>query len=114
MTTKRKGELYTKSFSNSDDIRAKLNAFLSTKSIKLRHPKNVFFGHLNLNSICNKLASIQELIKSIEKHISESTSVKLTLMIHFQMRSSKLKFIKVLGKNQVPLEEDFCFTLMKS
>ena len=77
MTTKRKGELYTKSFSDSDDIRGKFNAFMSTKSIKLRHPRNVFFVHLNLNSICNKLASIQELIKSIEKahqrkHISET------------------------------------------
>ena len=36
---------------------------MSTKSIKAKHPKNFFFGQLNVNSIRNKLVSIQELIK---------------------------------------------------
>ena len=35
---------------------------MSSKSIKAKHPKNLFFGHLNVNSIRNKFASIQELI----------------------------------------------------
>ena len=52
-----------KSFSDYDNIRAKGNAFTSTKSIKAKHPKNLFFGHLNVNSIRNKFVSIQELIK---------------------------------------------------
>ena len=52
-----------KSFSDYDNIRAKGNAFMSTKSIKAKHPKNLFFGHLNVNSIRNKFVSIQELIK---------------------------------------------------
>ena len=60
----------SKSFSDFDNIRAKGNAFTSTKSIKAKHPKHLFFGHLNVNSIKfysttfrNKFASIQELIK---------------------------------------------------
>ena len=40
------------------------NAFPSTKTLKWKHPRNLFFGHLNVNSICNNFVSIQELIKS--------------------------------------------------
>ena len=36
---------------------------MSTKNIKAKHPKKLFFGHLNVNSICNKFVSILELIK---------------------------------------------------
>ena len=36
---------------------------MSTKSIKAEHPKNLYFGHLNVNPIRNKFISIQELIK---------------------------------------------------
>ena len=53
----------SKSFSDYDNTRAKGNAFMSTKSIKAKRPKNLFFGHLNVNSIHNKFVSIQELIK---------------------------------------------------
>ena len=53
----------SKSFSDYDNIRAKGNASTSTKRIKIKHPKNLFFGHLNVNSICNKFVSIEELIK---------------------------------------------------
>ena len=55
----------SKSFFDSDDIGAKGNAFKSTKSIKAKHSKNLFFGHLNVNSINEKYVSIQELIKII-------------------------------------------------
>ena len=53
----------SKSFSDSNDISAKGNAFTSTKSIKAKHPKNLVFGHLNVNSIRSKFVTIQELIK---------------------------------------------------
>ena len=53
----------SKSFSQYGNIRAKGNAFTSTKSIKAKHPKNLFFGHLNVNSIRNKFVSIEEVIK---------------------------------------------------
>ena len=54
----------SKSFFGSDNIRAKGNAFTSTKSIKAKHPKNFFFFcHLSANSTQNKLVGIQELIK---------------------------------------------------
>ena len=53
----------SKSFFDSDDIGAKGNAFKSTKSIKAKHSKNLFFGHLNVNSFRNKFVSIAELIK---------------------------------------------------
>ena len=53
----------SKSFSDNNNICAKGNAFTSTKSIKAKHPKNLFFVYLNVNSIRNKCASIQELIK---------------------------------------------------
>ena len=55
----------SKSFFDSDDIGAKGNAFKSTKSIKAKHSENLFFGHLNVNSINEKYVSIQELIKII-------------------------------------------------
>ena len=53
----------SKLFSDYDNIRAEGNVFTSTKSIKAKHPKNLFFGHLNVNSIRNKFVSIKELIK---------------------------------------------------
>ena len=53
----------SKSFSDSDDIRAKGNAFTSTKSIKAKYPNNLFFGHLNGHFIRNKFVSIQKRIK---------------------------------------------------
>ena len=53
----------SKSFSDSDGILAKGNAFTSTKAIKPKHPRNLFFGPLNVNSILNKFVSLQELMK---------------------------------------------------
>ena len=53
---------FSKSFSYYDNVRAKGNAFTSTKSIKAKHPKNLFFGNLNVNSIRNKFVSIEEFI----------------------------------------------------
>ena len=53
----------SKSFSDYDNILDKGNLFTSTKSIKAKHPKNLFLGHLNVNSTRNKFVSIQELIK---------------------------------------------------
>ena len=49
----------SKSFSDSDSIGAKGNAFTSTKSIKIKHPKDLFFRHLNVNSTSNKSVSIE-------------------------------------------------------
>ena len=46
-------------------MHAKGNPFTSTKCIKAKHPKNLFFGHLNVNSIRNKFVSNRELIKCI-------------------------------------------------
>ena len=54
----------SKSFSDSDKIHAKGNALMSTKNIKAEHPKNLFFSHLNVNSIRNKFVSIQQFIKN--------------------------------------------------
>ena len=64
MTTKRKEKTSSKSFSDFDDILAKGNTLTSIKSIKVKHPKNLFFGHLNVHSIRNKFVSTQELVKS--------------------------------------------------
>ena len=47
----------SKSFSDSNNIRAKGNAFTSTKSIKAKHPKNLFFWTFEW-----KFRSNQELI----------------------------------------------------
>ena len=44
-------------------MRAKGNALTSTKIIKAKHRKSLFFGHLNVNSIRNRFVSIKELIK---------------------------------------------------
>ena len=66
----------SKSFSDYDNIRAKGNAFRSTKSINAKHPKNLFFGHLNVNSFCNKFVSIEELIKrTFDKFLISETKI---------------------------------------
>ena len=56
MTTKH----ILKSFFDSDDIRA----FTSAKSITAKHPKNLFFVCLNINSIRNKFVSIKNSSKA--------------------------------------------------
>ena len=43
-------------------MRAKGHAFTSTKIIKAKHPKSLFFSLLNINYIRNKFVSIKELI----------------------------------------------------
>ena len=53
----------SKSFSDYDNIRDKGNVFTSTKSIKAKHPKNLFLGHFNVNYIRSKCVSIEQLIK---------------------------------------------------
>ena len=101
----------SKSFSSSDSISAKGNAFTSIKSTKEKHHKIFFFRHLNLNSIRNTLVRNQELIKrTSDIFLIGETKIDDS----FQMRSLKLKVIKVLGKIEMSLEEDFSFTLMKS
>ena len=34
------------------------------KKTKSKHPKNLFFGHVNINSIRNKFESVQEIIQN--------------------------------------------------
>ena len=54
---------------NSNEIRKKvksgkdLDAFSLFRKQSLEYPKNVIFGHLNINSLRNKFVSISELIK---------------------------------------------------
>ena len=52
----------SKLFSDCDNMRAKGHAFTSTKIIKAKHPKSLFFSLLNINYIRNKFVSIKELI----------------------------------------------------
>ena len=37
--------------------------FKTLRGLRSKHPKNVFLGHLNLNSLRNKFKSLNELIK---------------------------------------------------
>ena len=74
----------SKSFSDSDSIGAKGNAFTSTKSIKIKHPKDLFFRHLNVNPTSNKFVTIEELIE-------RKFGIFLISESHFQMRNLKLK-----------------------
>ena len=37
--------------------------FKTFKGLRSKHPKNVFLGHLNVNSLQNKFESLNELIK---------------------------------------------------
>ena len=92
----------SKSFSD-DNIRAKGIAFTSTRSIKAKHPKNLFFGHLNVNSIRNKFVSIEELIKR---------TFDIFLISETKIDDSFPNALK--EKIETHLEEDFSFTLMKS
>ena len=38
--------------------------FSFLKKTKSKHPKNLFFGHVNINSIRNKFESVQEIIQN--------------------------------------------------
>ena len=102
----------SKSFSYYDNIRAKGNAFISTKSIKAKHSKKLFLGHLNQNSIRKKFVSIEKLIKRTFDIIliSETKIDDSFLNVRFKIEG----YIKVLRKIEAPLEEDFSFALMKS
>ena len=81
------------------------------KVLKRSTLKKNFFRHLNLNSICNKFVSNQELIKrTFDIFLISETKIDDS----FQMRNLKLKVIKVLGKIEMSLEDDFSFALMKS
>ena len=51
--------------SKSDDYDNDENiSFPFLKKIRSEHPKNLFFGQLNVNSIRNKLESFQEIIQN--------------------------------------------------
>ena len=92
-----------KSFSDYDNTCAKRNAFTSTNDIEAKHPKNLFFGHLNVNSIRNKFVSIEELIKrTFDIFLISETKIDYSFP-----NALKEKF-------ETHLEEDFSFTLMKS
>ena len=39
-------------------------SFPFLKKIRSKHPKNLFFGQLNVNSIRNKFESVQEIIQN--------------------------------------------------
>ena len=81
------------------------------KVLKRSTLKIYFFGHLNGNSIRNKFVSIQELIKRTFDIFSISETKIDDLFPNAQF---KIEGYKVLGKIEMPLEEDFSFTLMKS
>ena len=65
---------------------------------------------MNVNSICSKFVCIEELIK----RTFDIFLISETKIDDAQMRNLKLKVIKVLGKIETPLEEEFSFTLIKS
>ena len=83
---------------------------MSTKSmsIKAKQSKILFFGHLNINSIRNKFVSIQE-------HIKSTFDIFLISETKIDDSFPNTQFnIEGLGKIEMPLEENFSFTLMKS
>ena len=104
----------SKSFSYYDNIRAKGNACyeMSPKSVKAKHSKNLFFGHLNQNSIRKKFVSIEELIKRTFDVILISETKIDDSFLNAQFKIEV--YINVLRKIEAPLEEDFSFALMKS
>ena len=48
----------------SKHIRRSSNAYQAVKTHRLQNPKNVTIGHLNVNSIRNKIFAVEELIKN--------------------------------------------------
>ena len=61
----------------------------------MNHLKDLFFCHLNVNSIRNEFASIQELITStFDIFLISETKINDSFQIH----NFKLKGTKVLGK----------------
>ena len=45
------------------DLNQNFNTFPLVQAHRLKNPKNVIIGHLNLNSLGNKFTAVQELIK---------------------------------------------------
>ena len=61
-----------------------ISFFPFLKKVKSEHPKNVFFGQLNANSIRNKFKSVQEII---QKTFDIFLVVKLKLIPPSQINS---------------------------
>ena len=61
-----------------------ISFFPFLKKVKLEHPKNLFFGQLNANSIRNKFKSVQEII---QKTFDIFLVVKLKLIPPSQINS---------------------------
>ena len=51
--------------SNSDKRKKARETYKTLRGLRSKHPKNVFLGHLNVNSLRNKFESLNELIKDI-------------------------------------------------
>ena len=45
------------------DLNWNFNTFLLVQAHRLKNPKNVIMGHLNVNSLRNKFTAVEELIK---------------------------------------------------
>ena len=48
---------------NKESINVSCNAFDSVKVHKLKNPKNIIIGHLNVNSLRNKIIAVEELMR---------------------------------------------------
>ena len=46
------------------------NAFDSVKVHKLKNPKNIIIGHLNVNSLRNKIIAVEELMRDKSRCLS--------------------------------------------
>ena len=59
-------DVYSQTCNSEEQLLSEKKAketFKTLRSLRSKHPKNVFLGHLNLNSLRNKFKSLNELIK---------------------------------------------------
>ena len=59
-------ELISRQNNNNSDLTKELDKDESClKKLRAKHPKNILFGHLNINSLRNKFAYLEEIIKNM-------------------------------------------------
>ena len=110
------GDCISKS-QNSNEIRKEVkngkdhDAFSLLRKQRLDYPKNVIFGHLNINSLRNKFESISELIKgNFDIFLINETKLDASFPSN-QFAMSGYKFVRK-DRNKFLIIEDYLKFLM--
>ena len=84
-------------------------SFSFLKKTKSKYPKNLFFAHLNINSVRNKFESIQQIIQNT---FAFSSAVKLKLIPPSQVNNLLSRSTEFSERIVMHMGEDYFFMLI--